>query len=91
MNTPVRDAAKAPSAEERLRLVLLGRGPQTIEQLAGLSKDMTWSQVLLAVDRLSRSGVVLIRKTDHCAYLVSLREGVGITGPEVRSESRVMG
>lgn len=48
--------------DERTLLQLLdGRGPYTLEQLADLS-GLSAAQVLLAVDRLSRTGDVVLRK-----------------------------
>jgi len=81
MKTDMPDVEKVPSAEERVRWLLQDRGPLTIEQLAGLSKDLTWSQVFLAVDRLSRSGAARIERTQQRGYLVSLRGAVALAGP----------
>lgn len=48
--------------DERTLLQLLdGRGPYTLEQLVDLS-GLSATQVLLAVDRLSRTGDVVLRK-----------------------------
>ena len=48
--------------DERTLLQLLdGRGPYTFEQLVDLS-GLSAAQVLLAVDRLSRTGEVVLRK-----------------------------
>ncbi|MGH7258429.1 MAG: hypothetical protein ACREIM_08620 [Nitrospiraceae bacterium] len=48
--------------DERTLLQLLdGRGPYTFEQLVDLS-GLSPAQVVLAVDRLSRTGDVVLRK-----------------------------
>ena len=48
--------------DDRTLLQLLdGHGPYTLEQLADLS-GLSAAQVLLAVDRLSRTGDVVLRK-----------------------------
>ena len=57
--------------EGRLLDVLREKGPQTIEGLCALP-DMSWSQVLLAVDHLSRSHAVIIEPIAPCEYQVSL-------------------
>lgn len=50
--------------DERTLLQLLdGGGPYTFEQLVDLS-GLSAAQVLLAVDRLSRTGDVVLRKVD---------------------------
>jgi hypothetical protein len=45
---------------------------RTIEQLTASLPDVSWSQVFLAIDRLSRSGQVVLRKVSGQGYLVSL-------------------
>jgi hypothetical protein len=50
---------------------LRGRGPQTIEMLASLP-GLSWPQVFMAVDRLSRSGAVSLRPAGRAEYQVSI-------------------
>ncbi len=59
------------SRDERLLLFLEGAGTRTIEELSWVL-DISWSQVFLAVDRLSRSGAVSLRATHGREYAVSL-------------------
>ena len=57
--------------ERRLLEVLRENGPQTLESLCALP-DLSWAQVLLAVDHLSRSREVAIEPIAPCEYQVSL-------------------
>jgi hypothetical protein len=59
------------SIERRLIEVLREKGPQTLESLCELP-DVSWAQVLLAVDHLSRSCTVAIERIAPCEYQVSL-------------------
>ncbi len=68
----------APGVEQRLLDALKMKGAQTMEQLASLQPTVSWAQVFLAVDRLSRSGLVFLRRDGGCRYCVSLnRTGEG--------------
>jgi hypothetical protein len=58
--------------ERRLLTVLRESGPQTLEHLCALP-DMNWSEVLLAVDHLSRAQKVAIELMGRAEYRVSLR------------------
>lgn len=64
------------SADERLLAALATEGPQTIESLASLP-GLSWAPVFLALDRLSRSGEVLLRPVGHGEYQVSINRAVG--------------
>lgn len=64
---------QSPS-ESRLIHALQRRGPQTIETLSSLS-GLSWSQVFLAIDRLSRTGNVSLQRLSSCEYQVSANEG----------------
>ncbi len=64
--------------EQRLLAALKGQGVQTMEQLASLQPTVSWAQVFLAIDRLSRSGLVFLRREGGGRYSVSLnRTGEG--------------
>lgn len=60
------------SAERRILTSLQAGESRTIEQLTASLPDVSWSQVFLAIDRLSRSGQVVLRKVNGQGYLVSL-------------------
>lgn len=59
--------------EERLLSTLRRQGPQSLDDLCALP-EIGASQGLLAVDRLSRAGVVSIELIGPCDYRVSLVE-----------------
>jgi hypothetical protein len=59
-----------PKLELRLLRLLCERGAQTMDQLTSLFPMVSWSQVFLAVDRLSRTGSVSLRKTGAYEYRV---------------------
>ncbi|MDF0644747.1 MAG: hypothetical protein P0111_11990 [Nitrospira sp.] len=63
----------ATTCEGRLLGILREKGPQTLDSLCSLP-DMSWSQVLLAVDHLSRIQEVNLELMATHEYLVSLVE-----------------
>lgn len=68
------DVRQPVSPTEEHLLSALGRqGPQTLDDLCALP-EIGASQGLLAVDRLSRAGVVSIELIGPCDYRVSLVE-----------------
>ena len=71
MNTTAQECDRQLSTEERLLSALRGRGPQTIEMLASLP-GLSWTPVFLALDRLSRSGAISLKRTAGPDYQVSL-------------------
>ena len=70
------DVTTSLSTDKLLLQALRGMQPQTIESLCSLLPGMTWSQVFLAIDRLSRSGVVTLQPIRRCEYQVSLNAAV---------------
>jgi len=76
MNAIANEVSASLSTDELLLEALRGMQPQTIESLCTLLPGMTWSQVFLAVDRLSRAGAVSLQPTQRCEYQVSLRRAV---------------
>ena len=71
------DITTPVSTDELLLEALRGMQPQTIESLCSLLSGMTWSQVFLAIDRLSRVGAVTLQPIRRCEYQVSLSAAVG--------------
>ncbi|BFU96084.1 MAG: protein of unknown function [Nitrospira sp.] len=63
----------ATICEKRLMDILCEKGPQTLDRLCSLP-DLSWSQVLLAVDHLSRTCEVNLELMATREYLVSLAE-----------------
>jgi len=76
MSTICNEVTASLSTDELLHEALRGMQPQTIESLCALLPGMTWSQVFLAVDRLSRAGAVSLQPSQRCEYQVSLRRAV---------------
>src|SRR2546426_10529131 len=62
MSMTAQECDRQLSTEEQVLSALRGGGPQTIEMLASLP-GLSWPQVFMAVDRLSRSGAVSLRPT----------------------------
>lgn len=58
--------------EQRMLDVLKTGGPFTLDALS-TRVDMNWTQVFLAVDRLSRSRHVALHRTQSREYVVSVR------------------
>lgn len=71
MNIMSEERNHVSAIERRLLEVLRENGPQTLESLCALP-DLSWAQVLLAVDHLSRSREVAIEPIAPCEYQVSL-------------------
>jgi hypothetical protein len=71
MSNPSHDHAVSP--DHRLLDALRRGGPQTIEGLSSLS-GLSWGQVFLAIDRLSRTGNVCLRRLPSRHYQVSVKE-----------------
>lgn len=62
------------ACERRLLEVLRDKGPQTLDNLCAIP-DLSWAQVLLAVDHLSRSREIALELVAPCEYQVSLAGG----------------
>jgi len=60
------------TTDERVVLALKDQSPQTLERLA-LVSNLSWSDLFFAVDRLSRSGRVTLKRIRRCEYELSLR------------------
>jgi hypothetical protein len=61
--------------DEKLIAALKKRGPLTIEEMSSIS-GLSWAQIFFAVDRLSRSGAVSLRKIGlayQVAYNLAMR------------------
>ncbi|HXX74039.1 MAG TPA: hypothetical protein VEI50_02815 [Nitrospiraceae bacterium] len=71
MNIMSLERTDRSASEQRLLEVLRENGPQTLESLCTLP-DMSWAQVLMAVDHLSRSREVAIELIAPSEYQVSL-------------------
>jgi len=68
----VASIVERPSVEEWVLASLRARGSQTLDQLGSALPETNWAQLFLAIDRLSRSGLVTLRPARQGDYLVSL-------------------
>ena len=64
-------AETAPSVDLVICQELAGIGPCTFDELVHRLSTFSWSQVFLAVDRLSRQGTISVGRTRGVDYLVS--------------------
>ena len=71
---PVRQDERGMADDVVLRIVE-ARGPQTLEDLVAALPRLGWSSVFLAVDRLSRSGRIMLKPCGRAGYQVVLRSG----------------
>jgi len=66
-------ARKAAVAEVILEAVAVAQGSGcSYEELVGLCQDLTWNQIFLEVDRLSREGRVRLSQAGPATYRVSV-------------------
>ena len=64
---------KQPSPIESVIFEELHRtGACTFEELVGALPDYSWSQVFLAVDQLSRDGMLRLKRQNQFDYLISI-------------------
>ena len=70
MDRTIVEHAPMSATEQRMLDVLSAAGPFTLDALSR-RVDMSWSQVFLAVDRLSRSRHVALHRTPSREYVVS--------------------
>lgn len=72
MDRTIVEDERLSSTEQRMLDVLNEAGPFTLDALS-TRFDMSWSQVFLAVDRLSRSRHVALHRTPSREYVVSIQ------------------
>jgi hypothetical protein len=72
MNRTMAEDVCISSTEQRMLDVLNEAGPFTLDALS-TRFDMSWPQVFLAVDRLSRSRHVALHRTQSREYVVSIQ------------------
>ena len=70
-----------PSIDEWILATVQGRGGLTLDQLAGALPQPNWSQVFLAIDRLSRAGRIRLSITAGKDYHMSLNPNVESSSP----------
>lgn len=60
------------SAEGTIIRELGQRGAATFDELVAALPQLSWSQIFLAVDRLSRTGTLSVRHDDGLHYVVTI-------------------
>jgi hypothetical protein len=60
------------ATEDRILQILKERGPLTLDQLGELVSPGGWAPSFLAIDRLSRSGHIALRRTHYGDYEMSV-------------------
>ena len=63
-----------PSMEEKVFAILREHGMQTLHELGRYLPNPNWAQVVLAVDRLNRSGRISLWWNGAYNYLLAVRE-----------------
>jgi hypothetical protein len=66
-------AAQGQGVDDLIVKLLEARGPGTIEDLAAALPALGWPAVFLAIDRLNRAGLLLLRPAGRACYQVVLR------------------
>jgi hypothetical protein len=77
-NHAVTQPSKSQSVDRKVLLLLRRKGAQTIEGLTMLT-GIGWGQVFLSVDRMSRTGKVLLTAVYPSQYRVSVGRVDGFT------------
>jgi len=80
---PSDDRHGRPSLFRDIVATLQGHRSLTIDQLAARFPSVSWNQVFLAVDGLSRLGAVCMSKTKSREYVVSLSAWAPEEMPEI--------
>ena len=61
------------TAEERIIEILESTGPCSLDDVVRfLHPNLSWSNVFLAVDRMSRDGRVVLRQVGYLTYQITL-------------------
>jgi hypothetical protein len=75
MKPTIKQSSNTQSVDRKMLLLLRRKGAQTIEGLTKLL-GIGWGQVFLSVDRLSRTGKVLLTPVYPSEYRVSIGRAV---------------
>ena len=65
---------ECPSMKEWVLSILYERGMQTLDDLGAWLPQANWAQLFLAIDSLSRDGIIELRRVGQGDYLLSLRD-----------------
>jgi len=64
--------AQQATAEDQVIEIVLQRGPCDLEDVTRRCPNLTWNQVFLVVDRLSRTGQVKLSHVKGGSYILTL-------------------
>ena len=64
--------AQQATAEDQVIEIVLQRGPCDLEDVTRCCPNLTWNQVFLVVDRLSRTGQVKLSHVKGGSYILTL-------------------
>ncbi len=73
---------QGPSVEEWVLGTLQEGGAQTLGQLGESLPEANWAQLVLAIDRLSRRGVISMHIHPPGDYLIAMKPSVPACNPE---------
>jgi hypothetical protein len=60
------------TVEQWVLSVLMERGERSLDELGQSLPEMNWAQLFLAIDKLSRSGKICLRRAKDGDYIVGL-------------------
>jgi hypothetical protein len=63
----------AAAQEEAIIELLQRTGPCCLDDVVTYLPDLSWGEVFVAVDRMSRDGRLLLRQLGYSAYQIALR------------------
>lgn len=72
-NTTVERGQERPSIEDWILNIVNARGAVTLDQFGEFVSSASWASAFLAVDRLSRSGEMTLRRIKNGDYQISSR------------------
>jgi hypothetical protein len=75
-----------PSVEEAVLKMLHKTGPGCLDDLVLKLPEFSWSQVFLAVDRMSRHGLLTLRRLKYSSYHVALSSRPTSSRPPLQTE-----
>ena len=61
------------TAEERIGEILQSTGPCTLDEVVTYLPNLSWSEVFVAVDQMSRDGRVSLRQVGYSTYQIALK------------------
>jgi len=76
---------RTDSLESAIRKELTQVGACTLEELNERLPYYSWNQVFAMVDRLSREGIIFLRRPDSLNYIISLSQQQSIEPRHVTS------